>query len=62
MFAHIGTGGSRYKIGRDYEELRRMHWSKEASRFSFTTPNRITPRIKLICHRIIATVMEAIIR
>jgi hypothetical protein len=48
---------------RNYEEeLRRVLWGKEASGLGCVTPYWSCPaRIKLICYRIISTMMEAII-
>jgi hypothetical protein len=43
-------------------ELRRVHRSKETSSLRFAFPDRSTPAIKLICHWIIGTMVEAIIR
>src|SRR5262249_31914217 len=42
--------------------LRRVHRSKETSSLWFALPDRSTPAIKLICHWIIGTMVEAIIR
>jgi hypothetical protein len=43
--------------------LRRVHWSKEASSLRFVFPRWFSPeRIMLICHWIIGTMVEAIIR
>src|SRR5262245_66641346 len=42
--------------------LRRVHWSKEASSLGCVTPYWSTPAIKLICHWIIGTTVEAIVR
>src|SRR5215467_12456427 len=42
--------------------LRRVHWSKEASRLGFVFPCWSTPGIKLICYWIIGTMVETIIR
>jgi len=41
-------------------ELRRVHWSKEASSLGFA--HQYWSWIKFICYRIIGTTMEAIIR
>src|SRR5262249_3421395 len=42
--------------------LRRVRRSKETSSLRFAFPDRSTPAIKLICHWIIGTMVEAIIR
>ena len=43
-------------------QLRRVHWSKEASSLGCVPPYWSTPAIKLISHLIIGTVVEAIVR
>src|SRR5262249_58976073 len=49
-------------VGLAYSELRRVHWSKEAS--SYFTPYFFTPApgLKVIVYWIIGTLVEAIIR
>src|SRR5262245_24628620 len=47
-------------VGLAYNELRRVHWSKEAS--SYFTSNCSTPGLKVIRYWKICTMVEAIIR
>jgi len=60
------AGGSEKVVGevgmRAVPRLRRVHWSKEASGLRFVFPYWSTPAIKVICHWIIETMVEAIIR
>jgi hypothetical protein len=42
--------------------LRRVHRSKEASSLGCVIPHWTTPAIKLICHWIVGTTVETIIR